>query len=274
MKWWPKQWLRPGADQRLDDMLFDQHHTERGAHVGEEPRKAVVEVGMDQDLDMLSGDQPEGGDGRLRGGDVVVPVGQPKREILTEIADRGRAGCKRMFGVVERARQAQHEVAEMGGGRRRTGDPRKILRSVQHDPGAPSTSGAIGRGIAHRPVERNPKSVDRHTAPGAGLVHLGDRAHGPFDTAEADMGMLHDASARRHRALVVSLAGNVRRLEKRRASNPPVARERATLGQQFASGTQGRRNEGGCGRKRRGVRQAGSLGPGDRADRRRSCCAR
>src|ERR1700677_344505 len=82
-----------------------------------------------QRSDILSGDQPEGGDGRLRGGDVVVPVGQPKREILTEIADRGRAGCKRMFGVVERARQTQHEVAEMGGGRRSAGDPRKILRS-------------------------------------------------------------------------------------------------------------------------------------------------
>jgi hypothetical protein len=143
---------RAGADQRLDDVLFDQHHTERRAHVGEQPRKAVVEVGMDQDLDILSGDQPEGGDGRLRGGDVVVPVGQPKREILTEIADRGRAGCKHMFGVVERTRQTQHEVAEMGGGRRRAGDPRKILRSVQHDPGASSPLGAIGRGIAHRPV--------------------------------------------------------------------------------------------------------------------------
>ena len=264
----------PGADQRLDDMLFDQHHTERRAHVGEQPRKAVVEVGMDQDFDILGGDQPERDDGRLRGGDVVVPVGQPKREILAEIADRGRAGCKRMFGVVERARQAEHEVAEMGGGGRRAGDPRKVLRSVQHDPGAPSTPRTIGRGIAHRPVERDAEAVDGHTAPGAGLVHLGDRAHGPLDTAEADMGVLHDASARRHRALVVGLAGDARRLEKRRASDPPVARERPSLGQQFSSRTQGRRNEGGCARKSGGVRQAGSRGPADRADRRRSCCAR
>jgi hypothetical protein len=100
-----------------------------------------------------------------------------------------------MFGVVERARQAQHEVAKMVGGRRSAGDPRKILRSVQHDPGAPSTPGAIGRGIAHRPVERDPEPVDRHTSAGAGLMHLGDRGHAPLDTAEADMGVLHDAPA-------------------------------------------------------------------------------
>ena len=263
----------PGADQRLDDMLFDQHHTERSAHVGKQPRKAVVEIGIDQDLDILSGDQPEGGDGRLRGGDVVVPVGQSKREILAEIADRGRAGCERMFGVVERARQAEHEVAEMGGGGRRAGDPRKVLRSVQDDPCAPSTPRTIGRGITHRPVERDPEPVNRHTAPGAGLVHLHDRVHGPHDTAEADVRVLHDAPARRHRALVVGLAGDGRRLEKRRTSDPPVARDRPSLGQQFASGTQGRRNEGGCARKSHGFRQAGSLGPADRADRRRSCCA-
>ncbi len=229
---------------------------------------------MDQDLDILRSDQPEGGDGRLGGGDVVVPVGQPKREILAEIADRGRAGRKRMFGVVERAWQAQHEIAEMGRGRSGVGDPRKILRSVQHDPSSPSTAGAIGRGIAHRPVERDPEPVDRHTAPGAGLVHLGDRAHGPLDTAEADMGALHHAPPRRHRTFVVGLAGDVRRLEKRRTSNPPVARERPSLGQQFSPRTQGPWNEGRYARKHRGVRQAGSREPADRADRRRSCCAR
>ena len=60
---------------------------------------------MDQDLDILSGDQPEGGDGRLRGGDVVVPVGQPKREILTEIADRGREDFHAWRNAIERRRE-------------------------------------------------------------------------------------------------------------------------------------------------------------------------
>ena len=94
---------QPGADQPLDDVLFDDHHAQRAGHVDEQPGEAVVQVGMDQNLGLLRSDQAKGDNGGLGRGHVVIPMRQAEGEILAQIADGGGTGGNGAAGIFQRA---------------------------------------------------------------------------------------------------------------------------------------------------------------------------
>ena len=116
------------ADQLLHHIALDRRRAERRSKVGEPGGEAVVEIGMDQHLDLLRGDEAErahGGERRLH---IVVPMRQAKGEILAEIADDGGAGLQGRDGVLQRRRRAHDEVAEMRRDRRHLGEGAERVR--------------------------------------------------------------------------------------------------------------------------------------------------
>ena len=79
------------AAQIIDDVLLEKNGAERAGEVGEHRGEAVVEIRVDDDGNRLRGGERDGLERFGGREDVVVPVRLAEREILAEIADRGRA---------------------------------------------------------------------------------------------------------------------------------------------------------------------------------------
>jgi len=89
------------AQQFLDDIALDQDRAEGTGEVPEQRREAVVQIGMDDDLHRLRGQEGERFQGRFAGADVVVPAGQAEGEILAEVADGAGAGGQGGAGILQ-----------------------------------------------------------------------------------------------------------------------------------------------------------------------------
>ncbi len=200
------------ADQLLDHVALDRRGAERRSKVGEPRGEPVVEIGMDQHLDLLRGDQAErahGGERRLH---IVIPMRQAKGEILAEIADDGGAGLQRRGGVLQRRRRAHDEVAEMRRDRRHLGEGAERLRRVEDEPGAARLAAAQMRRIAHAPIEADAVAVGR-----AAFIDLRPGAAALLRIAIADLGMEHQAVRFHRAALELRFARDAVEIEERAA---------------------------------------------------------
>ena len=151
------------TNQIFDDMFFNYHHAERRGHVEEQTGKAVVEIGVHKYICLLCGNQTKSGDGRLGRCNIVIPIGQPEGEILSQIADGSGTGDDSCLCVVQCSGQPEHKISEMGSGRTGICYPDEIPRSGENDPGSERGAFPPVRGIAHCPVERDAEAVDANT---------------------------------------------------------------------------------------------------------------
>ena len=176
-------------DQLLHHIALDRRGAERRGEVGEPGGEPVVEVGMDQHLDLLRGDEAEGAHGGERRLHIVIPMRQAKGEILAEVADDGGAGLQRRDGVLQRRRRAHDEVAEMRRDRRHLGEGAERLRRVEDEAGAARLAVAQMRRIAHAPIEADAVAIGR-----AAVMDLRPGAAALLWIAIADLGMEHQAA--------------------------------------------------------------------------------
>ena len=178
----------------LADPPLDHGEAERRSHILEPSGIAVVEVGVRQHRHRLRRHQPQRLDRGQRGADIVRPVRQAEGEILRQVADRSGSGRDRRRRVLDRARHAQDEIAEMRRHRRNGGQCCELFGPVEDQAGAARPSAAIRLGIAHAPVEADAVPVRRPTALGQTVMDLGIGTAAVLQPAIADLGMKGEAS--------------------------------------------------------------------------------
>ena len=193
---------------------------------------------MHQHLDGLRGRERDGLERFRRHAHVVVPVGLAEGEVLTQVADRGRAAGERRRRVLEGGRAADHEIAEMGGDGCRRRHRHQLIDVLEDEAGALGHVGAAGRGVAHAPVEADAVAVHPVARLVDGLVDLGIGAPALVRVAEADLGVQHDVPTGHAPALVLGLGFDAVMLVEGRAPDGVGARRLAPLGDQLGRARQ------------------------------------
>ncbi len=191
-------------------MSLDQCGAVGRSEVAEKRRKAVVQVGVDDDLARVGGEQGQRLDGRRRGRHVIAPARQAKGEVLSQVADGRRAGAERGQAILHRGRHAEHEVAEMGGDRRLGGERRPAFCVGQYQAGSLRPTLALRGRIAHGPVETDAIAVEGSSGIGHSIVNLAPGAAARRRIAVADLGVQHQPPVAHAAALVVGLGGHLR----------------------------------------------------------------
>ena len=193
------------ADELLDDVALDQHCPDAAGQVAEQGSEPVVQVGVDHNLDRLSGAKGQGLDGLGCRSDVVAPPGHAEGKVLTYVTDAGRASGQGGDCVLDRGRRADDEIPEMRRYRRRLGQGGEILRFFQNQTGSPGHVGPLGGRIAHAPVQTNAVAVHPVAGRGQPLVNLGVGPSALGRTAIPELGVEHDRSLGHPLALVLAL---------------------------------------------------------------------
>jgi hypothetical protein len=133
----------------------------------------------------------------------------PKREVLSQVADTGRASGEGRGSVFQSARSADHEIAEVSRYRRALRQAGKIVRGLQNQASTTRHVRALRRRIAHAPIQADAVSVypvprRRHL-----LVDLRVSAAALVLAAEAELCVEHDRALRHAPLLVVALAADI-----------------------------------------------------------------
>ena len=199
--------MRKGCTEQIpDDVLFYKHHAERTAEIGEQRRKSVVQIRVDDHLHWQCRHERDGLDGRLGAGDIAAFVEQVERVVLRQVAERRGACLERHDGVLHRCRRADHVIPEMRSHRHLGRQPSQAIGIVDHQSGTARAFRAQRGRVSHAPVEDEAVAVDTVATPAQMSVDFETRPLGLLDIPVADLGLEHDLAGGHAAAFVFELA--------------------------------------------------------------------